>query len=344
MWLFFLISLAISLVVTALVRYIALRLKIVDTPDGSRKRHTVSVPLLGGVALFVSFWLVMLYLLGWHPIYGLDRISNSLVAAFIGSLILVLIGIFDEMKPFSATLRLALTLLVIFIVAGWIGGYLSKITNPFGGVFELGLSVGTILTFVWLAGMTYTTKILDGLDGLATGVVIIGSLMIYFLTSTAKFYQPNVGLVALIFAGTCLGFLVFNFHPAKIFLGESGSLFVGFMLGILAVIGGGKLATALLVMAVPILDLARVMYVRLKRGQPIMTGDREHLHFKLLDRGWSERGTVLLYYCIATAFGATTLFLQSYQKLIALGLLVVAMIAIGWRIAKSPLEGGSRGV
>ena len=151
--------------------------------------------------------------------------------------------------------------------------------------------------------------------------------------------------MALVLAGTCLGFLLFNFHPAKIFLGESGSLFVGFMLGVLAVVGGGKLATALLVMAVPILDLARVMYVRHKRGQAIMQGDREHLHFKLLDRGWSERNVVILYYVVAAAFGTTTLFLQSYQKLLALGFLAIAMIAVGWRIANSPLEGGApRGV
>ena len=331
---YFFAAFALSIAVTWLTIKIASRLRIVDQPDAKRKRHLGAVPLLGGVAIFSSFWILIFYLLGWHQVRGLNLIANSLVAAFVGGIILVAIGIADDIKPFSAKFRLVLVIGGILMVALWIGGFLEKITNPFGGIIQLVPVIGTALTFVWLLGTTYTTKILDGLDGLATGVVAIGALMIYFLTSLTKFYQPNVALVALIFAGTCAGFLVFNFHPAKIFLGESGSLLIGYMLGILAVIGGGKLATALLVMAVPILDVVRVIYVRLRRRQSVFVGDREHLHFQLRDLGWSDRRVVLCYYAVAAVFGLTTLVLQSYQKLVALLFLAVVMAAVGWKLSR----------
>jgi UDP-GlcNAc:undecaprenyl-phosphate GlcNAc-1-phosphate transferase len=125
-----------------------------------------------------------------------------------------------------------------------------------------------------------------------------------------------------------LGFLVFNFKPASIFLGESGSLFLGFMLGVLAVISGGKIATTLIVVAIPALDVVRVIVVRLLRGRPISLGDREHLHFRLLDSGYSERTVVLVLYAVAALCGGLTLFLQSTGKLIALSILVLGMLAL----------------
>ncbi len=331
--LYFFISLFFSICSTLLIRWLASYFNVVDFPDGERKRHQNPVPLLGGISIFVTFWIIIFGLLRWHQVNGIALLFPKLVAAFVGSVIVLLIGIADDLRPFSALGRLILTSLAILITT-ILGGGLEKITHPLGGFIQLSTIVGGVLVFFWLLGMTYTTKILDGLDGLATGVVAIGAFMIYFLTSTAQFYQPNVGLVALIFAGTCLGFLVFNFYPAKIFLGESGSLLIGFTLGILATLGGGKLATALLVMAVPILDVVRVVYVRFRRKQPIFQGDREHLHFQLLNLGMSERWVVLAYYVAAAAFGITTLFLQSYQKLIALLFLVIAMVAMGWKLSK----------
>ena len=137
-----------------------------------------------------------------------------------------------------------------------------------------------------------------------------------------------MALLALVFAGVCLGFLFWNFSPAKIFLGEGGGLFLGYILGVLAVISGGKIATALLVMAIPILDLLRVVIVRLKRGQPIFQGDREHLHFWLRDHGFSEKKIVLGLYLTAIVFGSLTLFLQSIGKMLALLFLFLLMGAL----------------
>ncbi len=334
---YFVAAFLLSATLAFLVRKLALKLNVVDHPDGQRHLHAKPTPLLGGTAIFLSFWSVILFVLFAHPISGIEKISLPLVMAFLSTIIILLIGIADDIHPFSAKNRLILTALAVVVCVSAFP-WLTKITNPWGGFIQLGEIVGNILVFFWLMGMTYTTKILDGLDGLATGIVSIGAFIIILLTATTKFYQPNVGLVAAVFLAACLGFLLFNFYPAKIFLGESGSMFLGFMLGVLAVIGGGKLATALLVMAIPILDIMRVVYIRIRRGQPVFKGDREHLHFRLLDSGFSHRQAVLLLYGLAFLFGITTLFLQSMQKLYALLVLVVLMAIISYYISKKKHE------
>ncbi len=334
--LYFVIAFLLSIALTLIVKKISQQLHIVDHPDTDRHLHAKPTPLLGGVAIFVSFWLVILFIIFFHPIQGIERISNALLLAFVSSCLLMLVGIADDVRPYSAKIRLPLVAVAILVCAAY--PWLTKITNPFGGYIQLGQAVGTILVFGWLMGMTYTTKILDGLDGLATGIICIGAFIIILLTSITKFYQPNVGLVATVFLAACLGFLLFNFYPASIFLGESGSMFIGFMLGVLAVIGGGKLATALLVMAIPILDLIRVVYKRIRRGQPIFSGDREHLHFRLVDSGLAQWQAVLLLYALAFLFGITTLFLQSLEKIYALLGLILLMALISHLIGRKTVK------
>lgn len=241
---------------------------------------------------------------------------------------------------------------VLAIIAVIISGIGVKyITNPFGGliyfstykfeVFRLGgmpyyiTLFSDIFTFIWLIVLMYTTKFLDGLDGLVPGISVIGGLIVAGLCLVTKFFQPEIATISLIFAGACLGFLLFSFHPAKIFLGEGGSLFCGFMLGVLAIISGGKIATTLLVLGIPILDLIWVMLRRVisERRAPWLA-DKKHLHFRLLDIGFSHRQAVLFLYFIALCFGATTLFLQSFQKLIALAVLIVVMLVLAMIITR----------
>ncbi len=341
-----LVAFVLSAVITFGIRRLAVAFEIVSWPDGDRRLHTKGVPQLGGVAIFLSFWLVVGYLAVFTGRFQPHIQTTQLIGVFIASLVLVIMGSIDDWRSLSPTVRLAVTALAtIIVLVGGVG--LGQITNPFGGVWYLdrwNISVpgGTIviladgLVFCWLMGMMYTTKILDGLDGLATGIVTIGLIVIYFLTETTKFYQPDVGFLALVAAAVLLGFLVFNFHPARIFLGEGGSLLIGLILGVLAVISGGKIATALLVMAVPILDLVRVIYVRWRDGRSVFQGDREHLHFRLRDAGFSERGAVLFLYAVALVFGVTTLFLQSKFKLITLVGLALAMGLFGVWLGRAP--------
>ena len=342
---YFLIAFILSLVFTFFTLKLAKKLNIVDKPEEERKFHNREVPLLGGLAIFLSFWLVVGYLVFFTEIIQKHIEPRELIGVFVGSLVLMILGFFDDEKNISPGARLLISCLAVGVTV--IGGVdLQKITNPFGGVINLEFFrvdmfgyghifiIADLIVFFWLLGMMYTTKILDGLDGLTTGIVFIGSLIIASLSSTVKFFQPETATLALVLAGSCLGFLFFNFYPAKIFLGEGGSLLLGFLLGVLAVIAGGKIATALLVMAIPILDLVRVIFMRLRHGQPIYKGDRRHLHFQLIDAGLGHRQSVILFYLIAFAFGFTTLFLQSWQKLLVLGLLSVAMLVLGFYLAK----------
>ncbi len=339
MLVYFLAAVVISIVATLVVRKVAVLLEIVDVPDGERKLHAVRTPLLGGVALYVSFWLVVLYVARATTLLTPHITPEQLWGIFWATTLIVVMGILDDRQSVAPWIRMLVTALAALIVIGT-GIGLGEVTNPWGGSINLqvwNVQVGTFgvfsivasfVTFLWLMGMMYTTKILDGLDGLSSGITGVGFLMIFLLTHTKKFFQPDVGLLALIALGAVLGFLIFNFHPASIFLGESGSLFIGFILGILAIISGGKIATALLVMAVPALDLLRVIYVRFNREQPVFKGDREHLHFRLRDAGFSERTTVVFMYVVAFLFGLTTLTLQSRVKFAALGLLAAAMLLV----------------
>lgn len=326
MFFFAIPAFVISIFCTLVVRRIAGDINVLDRPDLKRKFHGRPVPLLGGVALFVAWWSVVGYLVFIQPVYGIEIIKDKLLAAFFASLIIIIVGVADDIRGVSPRLRL-LTIFISTFIAVVFGIGLDKITNPFGGTVQLPSIVGNLLVFIWLLVIIFTTKISDGLDGLSTGIVFIGSLMIFFMTRAGKFFQPNVALLSLIFAAVCLGFLVFNFHPASIFLGESGSLFIGLILGILATISGSKLAIAFLVISVPALDVVRVVYSRFRAKQPIFQGDRRHLHYRLLDSGLSERTVVILFYLLAGLFGMLGLILQSGQKL-AVFILALTMMGI----------------
>jgi UDP-N-acetylmuramyl pentapeptide phosphotransferase/UDP-N-acetylglucosamine-1-phosphate transferase len=215
-----------------------------------------------------------------------------------------------------------------------------------GIVYHLTI-VADLVSFFWLLGMTYTTKLLDGLDGLVSGVTAIGALVVFGVTQLADVQQAGTGAVALALAGACLGFLVFNFYPARIFLGEGGSLLCGFLLGSLAIVSGGKIATALLIMGIPILDVVWVIFRRLvlERRSPLASADRKHLHFRLLDVGLSHRGAVLFLYALTAVFGSATLFVRGTAKLAVLGCLAIVMVLLGvWlvvRLRKRASKGGA---
>lgn len=313
-----------SAVLTLATRFLAIKFGILDAPDTERRFHGRQVPLLGGTAIFLSFWAVMAYLVFATDLIGQNLAPEKLVWVFLGGLGLIIIGAVDDKYRISYGVRLAVCAAVVLtVIAG--GVSVDKITNPFGGIWYIDMiRIGVVpvlafgLVFAWIMGMIFTAKILDGLDGLTSGIAGIASLFIFLIANGERWHQSDVALTALILAGAIFGFLIFNFYPARIFLGEGGGLWLGFMLGVLSVIAGGKFAVALLVMAVPILDLAWVLIDRLRRRVAISVGDRSHLHFRLIDAGLSHRHTVLLYYFISVMLGAAALFLQSIGKAVVL--------------------------
>ncbi len=320
----------ISAWATPIVRLLALRFGVIDAPDGGRKLHREPTPLLGGLAIVASFTIVTIGVLLFSAALTDGAITIwHFVGFFIGITILTIGGVIDDRFAISAKYSMVLFALASFVAV--LGGInVAKLTNPFGGVIVLAPMMASIVAFVWILAMTMTTKLLDGVDGLASSVALVGSLMIAALALTQTYFQSDVALLALIFSASILGFLLWNWHPAKIFLGESGSTVLGFTVGVLSVIAGSKMATALLVLGIPAIDVGLVAIRRIQAGKnPFTTADRRHFHFMLRDAGLLPWQVTLLYSSIVLVFGVTSLLFASWQKVIALGILaILAVIGI----------------
>ncbi len=340
------LTLTLGIFFTYLVRKFALHFNILDYPDQKRKFHFQPTPLLGGLAVFLTFTIITWSLaLFTDNLIGKDVSLKQLIAITLAGLFLMIGGYLDDRYNLSWNKQIIWPILAsLIVIIGGIG--IKFVTNPFtvGLIYfdSLKIKIFTIgnipyyltwwadlFTFIWLMVLMYTTKLLDGLDGLVSGVGTIGGLIIFGLTQVPSWYQPSIGLLAITLAGACLGFLIWHWHPAKIFLGEGGSLYIGFMLGILAIISGGKIATALLIMGIPILDVVWVIVRRLFwNKKKISEADRKHLHFRLLEVGLSHRQSVLVLYFLTAVFGISSLFLRTQGKIVALLILALVMILL----------------
>ena len=255
-----------------------------------------------------------------------------ILAVFLGGFLIILGGSLDDkyhLKPWQQIIwpLLASALVLLADIK------ITYITNPLGGpanaIIYLTPLVGGVISFVWLMGLMYTTKLLDGLDGLVTGITAIAALMIFLLSLDWDVYLSATSIWSLSLLGASLGFLIFNWQPAKIFLGEGGSIFMGFMLGILSIISGSKIATTLLVIGIPALDVLLVTVSRLiKKQSPFSHADKKHLHFRLLAAGFKHREAVLFLYLIAITFGLLAVWGNSLGKLISLIALLVLTLVI----------------
>jgi len=326
-FLVFLSALILSAVFTFLIAKIARYYKIIDNPSGEvgRKIHKKPTPLLGGLAIFLSYFL-LLFIFSDRFLSG-DLNVFHLLGFFSGALVLIIGGFLDDKYNLRPAKQIIFPLLAIVAVV--FGGIeIVRLSNPFGGTIDLNtyFFLSPLLISFWLLGMMYTTKLLDGVDGLVSGIGAIGSFIIFLFTLTPNYYQPDIAFASLLFAGAVFGFLIFNWHPAKIFLGEGGSLLIGYVLGVLAIISGAKIAMALLIMGIPILDVFWTILRRLlKRKNPFKFSDKQHLHHRLLELGLNQRQTVVIFYTLSFIFGFSGLFLQSRGKFIALVLLALLM-------------------
>lgn len=317
-----------AILATGISIQLAKKFKLIDSPDKDRKIHKKDTPLFGGFGIFLAFFIFMFFCV--DKLTASDLELSHWIGVFIGACFLMIGGFLDDkynLKPIQQIIWPVLA--IISAIAGGVG--IEKISNPLGGLFFLNefFFLPYLFTFIWLSGMMYTTKLLDGLDGLVAGVTGIGAFIIFLFTMTTKYYQPDIGLASLILAAACLGFLFFNWHPAKIFLGEGGSLLLGYLLGVLAIISGGKIAIALLIMGIPVLDVAWTILRRLfKRKNPFSFADKMHLHHRLLALGMGQKKTVLTFYFLSALFGISALFLQSKGKLFALVILFLFMVLL----------------
>ncbi|MCK5413137.1 MAG: undecaprenyl/decaprenyl-phosphate alpha-N-acetylglucosaminyl 1-phosphate transferase [Candidatus Pacebacteria bacterium] len=288
----------------------------------------------GGVAIIISF-LLSIFL-------SSDLVFDSLKwGIIVSALVILFFGIYDDLKNVSWKKQLIGQILVVLIVI-YAGLQVDYIANPLGGaefrldilngqIFGFSFSVfGSLFILFWIVGLMNAMNWLDGLDGLSGGVGFIGAMTMFFLSISVLVNQPPLGILAIIFAGSILGFLVFNFSPAKIFMGTSGSMFLGFMLAVLAIFSGGKIATVFLVLGFPILDTVFVIISRIKNGNSPFQGDTSHFHYRLLDAGWSQKKVVLFIYSICLAFGFSALVFGSVGKVIAFFVLFSIMLGINY--------------
>jgi UDP-GlcNAc:undecaprenyl-phosphate GlcNAc-1-phosphate transferase len=276
---------------------------------------------IGGIALIGSFALAVFS----DPNL---IVSPELWAVFISIFFILLFGIWDDFRELDWKTQLFFQVLIaVFIFIA--GIRVEFVSSPFGGIIPLNVEgyffPSLIFGIGWIVILMNAVNWLDGIDGLSGGVGILGSLSIFFLSLRPEVNQPPVGIITAAFGGSLLGLLIFNFYPARILAGTSGSMFIGFMIGVLAIFSGAKVATALLVMAIPIVDALYVIFERAREGKSIFRKDNRHLHYKLLEIGWSQRKVVFFYYAltlIITLIGLKTRTLGKFVTLLVVFLVM----------------------
>lgn len=314
---------------TPRVIWVAKRFEIIDRPIGL-KIHKLPIPLLGGVAVYVGFLITCLFFL---PIRG------PVLGILAGGALAVALGVADDKFDLPPLVHLAgqVVAAVVTITAGI--GVVKNISNPLASAYHVGGSwtvptvLGVIFTLFWIVGMMNTVNFLDGLDGLSSGVGIIAAGLLawwvthrpaYILGPSGAFHHADL-VLPIILAGALLGFLPFNWHPARVFIGDSGAMFVGLSLGAMSILGAvPKIGTALLVLSIPILDVAWAIVRRQLKGRSFLTGDKQHVYHRMLELGMSHTATVLFLYAVCVALAVVDLRAQKFDKLIAFG--VVALL------------------
>ena len=328
----FLIAFTLAVILTPLARRLGVRLHMVDTPGG-RLQHAGVDSRLGGLPLFVSFSAAVIASRSMGMPSFDPQEPIRLAGLLIGGAFVFAYGLVDDRFNLKPGWQFAAQLIASLIAIGTLI-FVERFNNPLTNRQVILQPWAYIpLTLFWMMGMMNTVNWLDGLDGLAIGVAAIFSaiLFIAMIRTTPEQPEPqlSIALLPMALLGATLGFLPFNFYPARIFLG-SGSLFLGYVLGSLGIIGGAKVATVLLILAVPVLDVAWLIISRARRGQSPMQGGRDHLHFRLLDLGLLQRAIVGLYYGVSAVFGILALVTEGrLVKVIALVLVgAVVLVAL----------------
>ena len=318
----FSVAFGVSLASTPFVKVLAQKIGAIDVPD-ARRVHDHPIPRMGGLAIFYGFLI---------SIVCFARIDQGLRGIIIGSLIIVALGIVDDVKQLGAKIKFITQIVVACIVVGH-GVVINYISMPEflveGGILNLGyLSIP--ITILWIVGVTNAVNLIDGLDGLAVGVSSIATFSLFFIAILAG--EMQVALLTAALAGGCLGFLPYNFNPAKIFMGDTGSTFLGFMLSVICIQGLFKgyviisFIIPFLILGLPIFDTGFAIVRRIWNKKPIMAPDRGHLHHKLMDMGFSQKQTVAILYIITSILALSAVVVLEVGAYTAAVLIITTLL------------------
>ena len=327
----FSIAFFVSLASTPLVKTLAHKIGAIDIPDGKRRVHKSPIPRLGGLAIFLGFMCA---------VFAFVKIDTQVRGILIGAVLIVAIGILDDVKQLKATVKLAVQIIAAIIVV-FHDVKIVALTVP-SFIIDSGFLplkwLSIPITILWIVAVTNAVNLIDGLDGLAVGVSSIATFSLFFIAILAG--EPTVALLAAALAGGCLGFLPYNFNPAKIFMGDTGSTFLGFILSTICIQGLFKgyaiisFIIPFLILGLPLFDTSVAILRRIHNKKPIMGADRGHLHHKLIDMGFSQKQTVAILYVIAMLLGLSAVVLveRGAQTAFLLVSVVLLMLIFGGRV------------
>jgi UDP-GlcNAc:undecaprenyl-phosphate/decaprenyl-phosphate GlcNAc-1-phosphate transferase len=301
------------------------------------------IPYYGGLVLFICFVV---------SVFVFVKIDRHVAGLLLGAVLIAAVSFIDDLRGLSPWIRLFVQVLgAVVLVFSGIG--IHSISNPFGvplslDALQMSLTLdhvyqiavlSALFTIIWVVAIVNTMNWLDGLNGLTSGITVIAALTLFLLSIRPGIHydvssQVPVAMMSVILFAVALAFWLFDFFPAKILMGDTGSMFFGFLLASLAIFSGGKVATAFLVLGFPILDAIWVILRRILEGKSPMKGDRKHLHHRLLEIGLGERKALLLIYALCAVFGGIAVFLEGTQKVYAIAAMLVLMVALGFVAVK----------
>ena len=323
----FIVSFAFTFATTPLVRRSAFKIGAIDIPKDNRRMHKKPTPRIGGLAIIFGFTVATLCF---------AQPSRQLYGTLAGAAIIAVMGVIDDCKNLPAKLKFVIQIIAALVVVFAGDIKIDVFTNPNflsdNPYWVLPEWLSVTLTVIWIVFITNAVNFIDGLDGLAAGVSAIMSISLVFISIRVGEYP--IAILGIALMGSCFGFLPFNFNPAKIFMGDTGSTFLGFMLATLSIQGVFKsyavisFAVPLLILGLPLFDALFAMIRRILRGQSPMTADRGHLHHRLVDMGFSQKQTVFILYAISGVLGITAVLLAESGVLRALLLVICVLILL----------------
>lgn len=318
----FLATMVLAYALTPVVRRLALRIGAVDRP-ADRKVHTEPKPYLGGVAIYLAFFIVMAWSIGFSDL--------TMVGILVGASLILALGVVDDLISLRPSVKFLGQVLAALVLV-WFDVKIEWISNPFGGMILLPHWLTPLITVFWVVAVVNMVNLIDGLDGLAAGISTIASVTLLLVALKAG--QLHVVLMTAALAGAALGFLPHNFNPAKIFMGDGGSMFLGYLLAAVSVEGALKgpttaaLVIPVLTLGLPILDTALAIVRRTANGRPFHEADRGHVHHRLMQLGLSHRDTVLVMWLVSGWLGISAIALTALGLVPALALLLFVGLSL----------------